>query len=567
MTSSPADPIPATVSVGAYLAHRLVQLGAPHVLGLPGDFNLSLLDEMVAVPGIEWVGTTNELNAAYAVDAYARTTRRPAALVTTYGVGELSAINGVAGSFAEDVPVVAVTGMPPTTARSSAALLHHTLVDGDFDHFVRAYSEVVAASAVLRETDATLQVDRTLRAALETSKPVYLGVPSDVALLQVSSAALGTPLTASASDPAALAGFRAALARALDGAALVTVLAGTQVHRRRAEQRLVDVAGHPGVRVATLAGAKAVLPEHHPASLGTYLGAMTAAGAVRDAVDGAQPLVLAGTVFSDVLTGQFSHRFDVGAAIEMSISHARVGRAFFDGVHLEDALAALDEVLGEHDRAPAPQVPAPAPPPRAAVDDDDALTQDELWHQVQAWLPEDAITIADAGTALYGALGLTMPRGTDLLAQPIWSSIGYTLPAALGTCLAAPERPTVLLIGDGAAQLTATELATLWQRGLAPVIVLIDNAGYTIERAIQSPRAVYQDVTAWDWTALPAALAPGVDVLTATASTVGGLRTALAAAREATGKRPVLVRVVTGPDDAPPLLAALGASLHAAAGG
>ena len=481
-------------------------------------------------------------------------------------MGELSAINGVAGSLAEDVPVVAITGMPPTGARTGAALLHHTLVDGDFDHFVRACSEVVAASAVLSEQDATLQVDRTLRAALETSKPVYLGVPSDAAVLPVSSAALGTPLVASASDPAALAGFRAALAHALDGAALVTVLAGTQVHRRGAEQRLVDAAGHPGVRVATLAGAKAVLPEHHPASLGTHMGAMTVTGAVRDAVDGAQPLVLAGTVFSDVLTGQFSHRFDVGAAVETSISHARVGRAFFDGVHLDDALAALDEVLGAGERSPALEVPAPAEQPRTAVGDDEPLTQDELWHQVQAWLPENAITIADAGTALYGALGLTMPQGTELLAQPIWSSIGYTLPAALGTCLSAPDRPTVLLIGDGAAQLTATELATIWQRGLAPVILLIDNAGYTIERVIQSPRAAYQDVTGWDWTALPAALAPGVDVLTATASTPGGLSTALADAREAMGVRPVLLRVVTGPDDAPPLLAALGANLLDAAG-
>ncbi len=564
--SDAASPAP-VISVGAYLAHRLVQLGAPHVFGLPGDFNLSLLDEMLTVPGIVWVGTTNELNAAYAADAYARTVRAPAALVTTYGVGELSAINGVAGSFAEDVPVVQVTGMPSAAQREGAALLHHSLVDGDFDHFVRAYREVVGASAVLREEDATLAIDRTLRAALESSKPVYLGIPSDVAVVQVSSAALATPLKASASDPAALAGFREALAQTLDGAEQVTVLAGTQVHRRRAEDRLVDVANRSGVRVATLAGAKAMLPEDHPASIGTYMGAMTTNPAVRAAVDSATPLVLAGTVFSDVLTGLFSHRFDVASAIELSISHARVGRAFFDGVHLGDGLAALDEVLAASERAAVSPVQALPAPRRTPAGDDDPLTQEELWAAFQEWLPGGVITIADAGTALYGALSLRMPEGTDLLVQPIWSSIGFTLPATLGTCLAAPDRPSILLVGDGAAQLTATEVATIWQRGLAPMIVLIDNAGYTIERVIQSPRAVYQDVTAWDWTALPAALAPGVDVLTASASTPSELRSALADAGEALGKRPVLLRVVTGPDDEPPLLTALGESVKASLAG
>lgn len=222
-TAQPAEtPEPAPViSEGAYLAHRLVQLGSPHVLGLPGDFNLALLDEMLAVPGIRWVGTTNELNAAYATDALARTTRRPTALVT---------------------------GMPGTGARAHAQLLHHTLVDGDLDHFVRACSEV--------------------------------------------------------------------------------------------------------------AGSEAVLPEAHPASLGTYMGAMTGSAAVRDAVDGARPLVLAGTVFSDVLTGLSSHRFDVAASVELSIAHARVGRAFFDGVRLEDGLVALDEVLAGAEPRPPRRPPA-----------------------------------------------------------------------------------------------------------------------------------------------------------------------------------------------------------------
>src|SRR3984893_1714218 len=124
-----------TTTVVAYLATRLVQLGVTHLFGLPGDFNLTLLDEMLTVEGIAWSGSTNELNAAYTADGYARVGRRPGALVTTYGVGEVSASNGNAGSYGEDVPVVHIVGMPSRASMERGAALHHTFVDGDFLRF------------------------------------------------------------------------------------------------------------------------------------------------------------------------------------------------------------------------------------------------------------------------------------------------------------------------------------------------------------------------------------------------------------------------------------------------
>jgi TPP-dependent 2-oxoacid decarboxylase len=551
--------LPDIVSVGQYLAHRLIELGGPHVFGLPGDFNLTLLDEMLTVPGIDWVGNTNELNAAYATDAYARTTRGVAGLVTTYGVGELSAINGIAGSFAEDVPVVQITGMPTTLARTSGALSHHTLVDGDYDHFFRAYKEVTVAGAILRAADASREIDRVLRAALDESKPVYLGIPMDIAAAPVSSAPLRRPLRATPSDAVALDDFRSALTGALAGLGTVTILAGPRVHRRRAENLLERIAGHPGVRVATQASAKSMLPETHPASIGVYMGQMTPSPSTRIAVDDAPLVILAGTVLSDVLTGFYSMGFDLDAGVELGIRSARVGPVTFHDVRLEDSLTVLDEVVAGLALSRATPV-EPRWPYRAALPEtpvDAALSQNELWTIVQEWLPTDSIAIADAGTAMYGALELQMPEGTDLLASPIWSSIGYTLPATLGTSLAS-ERRSILFIGDGAAQLTVTELSTILHRGLTPIIVLINNDGFTIERVIQSPRAVYQDVASWNWAALPAALAPDVAVMTGQVGTASELRTALEAASAATD-RAVIIEAHLHPDDAPPLLAKLGA--------
>ena len=557
----------ATMSVGQYLAARLVQCGAAHAFGVPGDFTLALLDEMLAEPALSWVGSSNELNAAYAADGYARVGRTMGAVVTTYGVGELSAINGIAGAFAEDVPVACVVGMPATGALGSGALLHHSLLDGDHQHFVRAFREVTRAQAVLTAETAADEIDRVLTAALTTSKPVYLGIPADVAVAPLApalgAARLAEPLRPRASDPGALAAFERAVAQALavapahDGGEqpAVTVLAGPRIHRRGVESAVAALAALPGVRIASQVGSKAVIDEDHPASLGTYMGAITQHEATRRAVDDAALLVMIGTVVSDFTTGFFTQAFDPTAAVELALDHARVGYAVFPDVRLDDALEALDRVIAaarlvEPEGATRPAVTATPP-----GDDAEPLDHGALWAELQAWLPPDTTLIAEAGTAFYGALDLTLPDRCDLLGQPVWSSIGYTIPATLGAGLARPQRRPVLIIGDGAAQLTVQELGQVFHHGLAPVILLLDNAGYTVERMIRSPEAVYQDIVPWNWRLIPAALG-GSRVRVREATTVGDLRAALADAAAAPDDA-LFVRVQLPRDDAPRLLVEL----------
>ncbi|MEF2977489.1 alpha-keto acid decarboxylase family protein [Subtercola sp. YIM 133946] len=637
ITTAPAPALPPRISVGRYLATRLRQLGVEHLFGLPGDFNLSLLDEMLAPDApnadqqrpaaphtaaatprpaaphpaaphlaaphpaaashpLQWVGTTNELNAAYAADGYARIRRSIGALVTTLGVGELSAINGVAGSFAEDVPVVQITGMPASRAMAEGALLHHTLVDGDFEHFRRAYAEVTAACVVLKAHSAPADIDSVLLTALTESKPVYLGVPSDVAVALVSSANLSQPLVAFSSDPRQLARFTEALRQAVYSASNVSLLVGPKVHRASVEPIIRSIADAPGVYIATQSGSKAILDESHPASVGTYLGAHTRVEAARRSIDAAPLLILAGAVMSDLLTGFFSHRFDPDAAVELSLTWARVGESTFFGVHLGDALRIVDEVLQDArldpvapislggaspvpdavvstpaaapataaaSIAPAAPTAAPADTPTAPTPAAETLTHEAFWQGIQSFLTPGTTVIAEAGTAFFGAIDLTLPDDCDLLGQPVWSSIGFTLPATLGVCLAEPGRRAVLLIGDGSAQLTVQELATLLHRGLAPVVFVLNNGGYTIERAIQSPHAAYQSVTPWNFTQLPGAFGAADRAVTATVRTPTELTDALALATRTTDKL-VLVEVMLPVLDSPRLLKALGEGLSAA---
>lgn len=170
-----------SLTVGEYLLSRLREAGIGHLFGVPGDYNLQFLDDVITSSEIGWVGCANELNAAYAADGYARC-HGAAALLTTFGVGELSALNGVAGSYAEYLPVIHIVGAPATAAARAGLLLHHTLGDGDYRHFMRMSQEVTVAQAILTPENAVEEIDRLLNAALRERRPVYLYLATDVAV-------------------------------------------------------------------------------------------------------------------------------------------------------------------------------------------------------------------------------------------------------------------------------------------------------------------------------------------------------------------------------------------------
>ena len=180
---------PPTITIGSYLLARLHQLGVNSVFGVPGDYNLRLLDK-VAPEGLHWIGNCNELNAAYAADGYARI-KRLAVLVTTFGLGELSAINGIAGAYAEKVLVVHILGTPSRQLQNSGAPLHHSFVDGGLKRFAATAEHVTAAQTDLRDFwMAAGQIDWVLQKALRYSRPVYRGIPEDMVNIEISSTRL-----------------------------------------------------------------------------------------------------------------------------------------------------------------------------------------------------------------------------------------------------------------------------------------------------------------------------------------------------------------------------------------
>lgn len=490
-------------TVGDYLLDRLAELGVSEIFGVPGDYNLQFLDHIVAHPTVRWVGNANELNAGYAADGYGRL-RGMSAVVTTFGVGELSATNAIAGSYAEHVPVVHIVGGPTKDAQGARRALHHSLGDGDFEHFFRISREITCAQANLMPATACREIDRVLSEVREQKRPGYILLSSDVARFPTERPGDRLPRYTGGTSPRALALFTEAAAKLIADQQL-TVLADLLVHRLHAVGELEALLAADVVPHATLMWGKSLLDESSPNFLGIYAGAASAEP-VRAAIEDAPVLVTAGVVFTDMVSGFFSQRINPGRTIDIGQYQSSVGDDVFAPLEMGAALAALTEILIGRGVTSPPVAAPPAEPPPPTPAREEPLTQQMVWDRLCAALTPGNVVLADQGTSFYGMADHRLPHGVTFIGQPLWGSIGYTLPAALGAGLAHPERRTVLLIGDGAAQLTVQELGTFSREGLSPVIVVVNNDGYTVERAIHGEAAPYNDIVGWSWTDIPHAL-------------------------------------------------------------
>jgi alpha-keto-acid decarboxylase len=553
-------------TVGDYLRDRLAEAGADRVFGVPGDYTLTLLDYLTGQPDMAWTGCTNELNAGYAADGYARM-RGIGALCTTFGVGELSAINAVAGSFAEHVPVVHIVGSPALGTQAAARIVHHSLGDGVFTHFAEMHEKITCAQAALTVATARDSIDRVLTAVRTQRLPGYILIPADVAAAPAAPPASPLPAPVEEADPDAVAGFTAAarrlLATATPDVSGIGVLSGLLTHRFDAADDLAALLAAGPLPHATTLWGKSLVDETDPGFTGVYAGAASA-DAARRTVEGTSVLILAGVQFTDLNSGFFSQQIIRPRTIELGASAASVGAALFSQVPLRTALRVLTSLVTElaiEHGGPA-AVPSPAAviaetPPATAL-----LSQQSLWDRVTRFLRPGDIVLADLGTSFFGAATHRLPRDVTFIGQPLWAAIGYALPALLGACLACPDRRGILLIGDGAAQVTAQELSTILRAGLSPVVIVVDNDGYTIERAIHGAEQPYNDIAHWDWTAAPALFGSGRVSVARRVFTAGELDEALDVA-----DRPgelALIQAVVPRMDIPPLLESLARAASAA---
>ena len=485
-------------TVSRYILDRLHQAGVGHLFGVPGDYVLDFLDEVMASP-IRWVGTCNELNAGYAADGYARMNGIGGAVVT-YGVGGLSIVNAVAGAYAEQVPLIVVSGAPPARRREAGALVHHLVANYQLQ--LEVFRKITVAAALLTDPEtAPAEIDRVVGQCMARKLPGYLELPADIARAPCRRPAADLVPPVAASDPAVLAECVAEVARRFDRAAHPMALAGMELARQRLGPDVLRLVETVEIPFASMLSSKSLLPEFHPQFAGIYQGGWSRE-TVRRQVEESDCLLSLGVWMTDLDTGLFSVNFDESRVVSAGGGRVRIGPRVYDGVQLGDFIRALAAALRPRsylESHPAPgRTFKPVFAPRPAC----GLTAPRLYECLDGFLDDDMVLLAEPGDSFCAAPEFTIEEAENFIVQTYYAAIGYCTPAALGVGLARPGKRPVVLTGDGALQMTAQELSTLIRQRCPAIVVVINNDGYLVERELHEDGA-YNDIQMWRYSELP----------------------------------------------------------------
>lgn len=477
-------------TIGSLVIDRLRALGVEHVFGIPGDYVLTFYKLLEQSP-LHLVGTTREDCAGFAADAYARI-RGVGALCVTYCVGGLNTVNAVACAYAERSPVVVLTGSPGLSERARNPYLHHMV--RDFETQKEVFEKVTVAAVVLDDPlTAARQLDHAIAALTRYRRPIYVEIPRDLVHARLPVAAPASTIAEEATDPAVLAEALGEVRSMLVSAKRPVILAGAEAGRYGLQDELVRLVERFNMPVASTLHGKSVISEDHPSYVGVY-GGLIGREEVLQFVHDSDCLLILGSILSDVdvldpqrpelASGQVIH----ATADRIAIKHHR-----YDGIEFEAFVKGLLHLQI------APFASRTLPKPERAAylrpEPADPITLQGLFSHLDTVLEDTTIVIADVGESLFASADLRVRRRFEFLSPAYYTSMGFAVPAAVGAGFADRRLRPLVLVGDGAFQMTGTELATAVRYGQTPIVLILNNRGYSTEREILE--GTFNDIHEW----------------------------------------------------------------------
>ena len=489
------------VTIGEYLIQRLQDYGLRDMFGIPGDFVLQFYGMLEESP-IRVIGTTREDNAGYAADGYARINGLGAVCVT-YCVGGLSLCNSIAGAYAEKSPVVVISGAPGMDERRADPLLHHRVKDFHTQRDV--FEKITVATASLDDPlTAFREIDRCLEACVRFKRPVYLELPRD----RVHSKALydHVPLIEKpVSNKEALAESLEEAARMMQGCKKPVIIAGIEMHRFGLRQEVLDLAEKNKIPMtATLLG-KSVVSEKHPLYLGIYEGAM-GSESVTKYVEESDCVILLGTFMTDINLGIYTAHLDPAKCIYITSEQLRIRHHHFHDVQLADFVQGLANKKLKMVKRALPKQKGRSQK-KFKIKPNAEVTIQQLFGRINEVLDDSMVVVADVGDSLFAAADLSIYRHTEFLSPAYYTSMGFATPAAIGVQVANRDLRPLVLVGDGAFQMTCLELSTAVRHGFNPIVIVLNNKGYTTERFLQE--GPFNDILNWEYHRMPDLLGGG----------------------------------------------------------
>ncbi len=496
-------------TIGSALIARLHQLGVRHIFGIPGDYVLGLY-KLIEQSPIQHIGTTREDAAGYAADAYARINGIGAVCVT-YCVGGLNLVNAIACAYAERSPVVVLTGSPGLSERVHNPYLHHMVKD--FSTQKEVFEKMTVAAVALDDPHtAEREMDRAFSALLRYKRPVYIEVPRDLVNVPLPPATHPRCAEDTLSNPAALAEAVSEVRAMLEAAKRPVLLVGAELGRFGLEDQLLKLVERLNVPIASTLLGKSVIREDHPLYVGIY-GGLIGRDEVQQFVNDSDCLLILGTHLTDIEDVNVnSPLIAEGRTVHATSDRVAVKHHRYEDVRFDEFVRTLSELSVKP--FPRRSLPGPEPVALRPPAESDAATLHGLFAHVNSVLDDKTLVIADVGEALFAAADLRVHRRFEFIAPAYYTSMGFAVPAAVGVGFADPALRPIVLVGDGAFQMTGTELSTCVRHKLSPIVIVLNNRGYSTEREIME--GPFNDIHDWRYEKICELIGGGVGYLVRT---------------------------------------------------
>jgi indolepyruvate decarboxylase len=487
-------------TISEYLIRQLYDHGVRHIFGIPGDYSLSFLDVLQRGP-IKFMNTSDEQGAGFAAEGYARVAGLGAVSVT-YAVGSLKVANATAQAYVERSPVVVICGSPGLQERARHPLLHHRV--NSFDTQLDIFRQLTAAATTLHDPQtACAEIDRVLHAAERHKRPVYIELPRDMVPVacEPGHAHRDEP---EVSDEGALAEALAETAEMLARAKQPVIVAGVELMRFGQHEPVVRFAERHGIPIATTLQSKSAVREDQQLFIGLYAGAV-GPEETRRYVESSDCQLLLGAQLTDMELGMFTAQYDRDRTILANSAGVAIRHHSYD-VRMPHFLAGLPEIAPNgrgNPELPELFVPEPFRPHH-----DQPISVSRLIACLNGALTPDMLVVADVGDSLFGALDLRIPAAGGFLSGVYYSNMGFAVPAGVGAQIANPRLRPLVIVGDGAFQMTGMELSIAAHYALSPIVIVLNNDGYMTERFfLEGP---FNDIQPWAFSRLPEVIGAGL---------------------------------------------------------
>lgn len=497
------------MNLGHYLITKIKEAGADHLFGIPGDYTLNFINEVVKDPLIEYVGMSREDCAGYAADAYARL-KGIGVVSVTYGVGAMNVMNAVGGAFAERSPLCIISGIPGESELTDSSNKHHTINEIDTQRVIFKNMTVYTVS-IDEETDietALYKIQKALCLMKYHSRPVYIEIANKMVLKEIpreikksfsTNVFLNSVTTLkNINDTKNIISL---MEKQFERCKKPFMLIGHEVFRMCLETEILEFIEHNNIPFCTSLLGKGSIPSTHSLNSGVYSGMM------------GDPRLIEMGEASDCFmvigcnTTDFDSIVGTPTLIANMDSTQYMGRSYktTDFFNVISNLLSLniETTLGNDWLRDFPKTPLTIESVRSRN-----VRTDELFNFIGKSLHPCHTLIADIGESLFGAIDLPIPSSGGFLCMPYYASMSYSMPGAIGARLAKPEKRPIVIIGDGAFQMTGSAFGDMIRYNTNAIIIVLNNKGYATERAIMD--GTFNDIHDWNYSKMPHVMNGGV---------------------------------------------------------